>query len=70
MTRCANGPVSQFISRNSGNGITWSNKLDILLRNFNLKSKIGSSSVSIPLQYLPSHVLLDDQNLIFIVLCM
>lgn len=41
MTRCANGPVSQFISRNSGNGMTWSNKLDILLRNFNLKSKIG-----------------------------
>lgn len=41
MTRYTNGPVTQFISRNSGNGMTWSNKLEILLRNFNLKSKIG-----------------------------
>ncbi|CAL1266320.1 unnamed protein product [Larinioides sclopetarius] len=41
MTRYTNGPVSQCICRNSSNGLNWSNKLGLLLRNFNLKSKIG-----------------------------
>ncbi|GBN58793.1 Nudix hydrolase 24, chloroplastic [Araneus ventricosus] len=41
MTRYTNGPVSQYICRNSSNGLNWSNKLGLLLRNFNLKSKIG-----------------------------
>lgn len=41
MTRYANGPVSQLVSHDFGNGMTWSNKLEILLGKFNLKLKIG-----------------------------
>ncbi|XP_042901275.1 uncharacterized protein [Parasteatoda tepidariorum] len=41
MTRYTNGPVSQIICRNSTNGLSWSNKLNLLLNSFNLKRKIG-----------------------------
>ncbi|KAG8182481.1 hypothetical protein JTE90_020399 [Oedothorax gibbosus] len=41
MTRYTNGPISQYICKNATNGISWSSKLSLLLRNFNLKSKIG-----------------------------
>lgn len=42
MTRHTNGPIVHFLNRNfTGNGMCWSNKLEILLRHFNLKTKIG-----------------------------
>ncbi|XP_035228952.1 nudix hydrolase 24, chloroplastic-like isoform X2 [Stegodyphus dumicola] len=38
MTRYTNCSVSQFVCRNSGNRMSWSNKLEMLLKNFNLRS--------------------------------
>lgn len=45
MTRCTNGPVSQLVSPDFGNGMTWSDKLEILLGKFNLKLKIGMYNI-------------------------